>query len=460
MSWRPEIKRNDEPLFQSLLRAIEEDVKAGKLPSGSRLPTQRELADGLKIAIGTVTRAYDEAERRGLIYGDGRRGTFVGEALRGRGLLSSMSHIGSGGIDLGKNHPAPALDPDLAGTLRQIARRSDSQSLLQYAPAAGLMRHREAGAKWLKTLGMKVAAEQVFLCGGAQHAMMVITAAETRPGDVIAAEEYTYPGVKEIADVLGLDLTGIPMDAEGIIPEALETVCRHRTIRLLYCNPSSQNPTSRIFSSGRRRQIAELARKYDFMVLEDEILSPLLESPPDYITGFAPERSYFVASASKSVAAGLRLGFIVAPESARQRLIDSLQASNLGGPALTAEIFALWQNDGVVEKTIARRRRELAAMHKITCDVLKGFNISSNRSSYHVWLELPAGWTSGKFSLEAQGRGVLVAPGEIFAVDRKAPSNFARLSIGAVSDGERLKQALGIIRNILTGSTRGHLAAV
>lgn len=450
MDWKPRIDKNQAPLFMALVQAIADDIKYGILSSGIRLPTHRELADDLKMAVGTVTRAYDEAERRGLIYGDGRRGTFVGEMPSGRRLLASISRGFPTGIDLSKNHPAHAFDPDLASALRSIARKPECQRLLQYPPAAGMQEHRVAGAKWIESLGLKVEPDSLFLCGGAQHALMVVFAAETHPGDTVACEEYTYPGVKAIAETLGLELLGIPMDDEGIIPDILEHQCKHKSIRLLYCNPSLQNPTNRIFTSARRRQIAAIAERYDFEVVEDEILSPLLDEQPDFISGFAPERTYFVISASKAIAAGLRLGFIVAPQSSRQKLSDSLQASNLGGPPLMAEIFKQWLDSGIIGKTVARRKRELAAMNRITEEELKNFNLHTVNNGYHVWLQLPESWAGVKFTMEAQKKGVMVAPAEIFAVDKKAALNLVRLSIGAISDQEQLKRGLEILTRILS----------
>jgi len=453
MAWRPSITRELEPLAHTLVKALAEDISSGLLPTGTRLPTQRELADELKIALGTVTRAFNEAEKRGLIYGDGRRGTFVGEMPRGRRLLSAMSNTSIVGVDLSKNHPAHAYDPDLGAVLRQIAKSPDVGKLLQYPPGAGFQHHREAGARWLKTLGFDVDAEQVFLCSGAQHAIMVTFAAETHPGDIVAAEEYTYPGIKAACETLGLELVGIPMDDEGIMPEALDAACRHGRVRLLYCNPTLHNPTTKTSSKARRKELVAVAEKYDLVIIEDEILSPLLEKSVEYIVSLAPERSYYVVSTSKAVAAGLRLGFIVAPAKSRQKLVDSLQASNLGGPPLTGEIFTRWLDDGIIERTILKRKKEIAALNHITRELLSDFDLQSDIQSYNAWLTLPDNWSSADFAMEAQKRGVLVAPAEIFAVDKKTPNNAVRLSIGSISDKEELKRGLVILKNILAGTT-------
>lgn len=452
--WKPSLPKNEKPLYLALVRALSDDIESGRLHKGFRLPTQRELADQLKIAVGTVTRAYDEAERKGLVYGDGRRGTFVGELPSPKSFLASLATSVTLGIDFRQNHPAHRLDPDLGAALHQIAQRPESQELLLYAPPAGLMSHRLAGAEWMASLGMNADPENVFVCGGAQHALLTICAAEARPGDIIACEEYSYPGVKTVADMLGLQQVGVAIDRDGPIPESFEETCRNKAVRLLYCNPSLQNPTNFVMPTRRREQIAAIADKYQICVIEDEILVPLLDDRPGFISGVIPDRSYFVASSSKSVAAGLRVGFIVAPPQARQRLTDTLQGSMLGMPPLMGEIFTLWHRDGTIERTTAARKSESAWAQQTAVDLLGRFDIRTHATGSHVWLLLPEPWTGLEFATEAQMRGVAVAPAEIFAVDRKAAVNGVRLSLGTVPTREHVTAGLKIIADILSGAPR------
>ncbi len=454
MTWSPVVQKHDEPMYISLVRALSEDVAAGKLPVGTRLPTQRDLADKLGVALGTITRAYSEAERRGLVYGDGRRGTFVGELPNARSYLASVYKPVSVGVDFSKNQPATAYDPDLAAALRQIVKHGDIQHLLHYPPSAGYPKHREAGLRWLESLGLKVDMEQIYISGGAQHALMAIFAAETRPGDLIATEEYTYPGVKIIAELMGLEVVGVEMDDEGMRPESLETICKHRDVRLMYCNPSYQNPTNAIMSAKRRQQIAEVADRHSITVVEDEILAPLMEKHPGFISRMLPERGYGIISSSKALAAGLRIGFIAAPKPSLRKLNESLQASILGVPPLMAEIFTRWYSDGTLEKIITRRKKEMSHAQHLASTILKGFKFRSHPTSYHIWLHLPEYWQSLQFASEAQMRGVAVTPAEIFAAERKAGLQAVRLSIGSVSDRELLKHGLEVVKSILQGATR------
>ncbi|MCX6835448.1 MAG: PLP-dependent aminotransferase family protein [candidate division Zixibacteria bacterium] len=364
------------------------------------------------------------------------------------------------GVDLSKNHPSHHLDPDLGGAIRRIARAKDVQALLEYPPAAGLSRHREAGAKWLNQLGAAAEPESIFITAGAQHALSVVFAAETRRGDIIAAESLTYPGVKAVAEQSDLQVVGIPTDEEGLIPDALESVCRQRSIRLLYCNPSVANPTNTLSPLSRRQQIAAVAERHGLTVIEDEIMRPLLPEQPGLIADLLPEQTYLVISASKAVAAGLRVGFVRAPAKSHQKMVDSLNASCLGVPPLMAELFSMWLEDRTIDSIVARRRSDTAARQKLATELLAGFRHRGHPVSYHVWLELPEGWTGMKLAHAAQARGASVTPAEAFAVDSRSPVNAVRLSLVMPPTLDLLRSGLKTIVDLLHGNASHEMATV
>ncbi len=449
-SWVPQIEAGEQPLYVEITKSISNDIANGRLKDNDKLPTQRELADRMGIAIGTVTRAYAEAERRGLIRGEGRRGTYVGKARSGRSILSAMARLSPEGIDLSKNHPLYSLDPDLRVALRHIARRKNVQQLLEYPPAGGLSRHREAGAAWFRQLGAEADPKSVFVTAGAQHSLSVILAGETKPGDTIAAEEFTYPGIKALAEQRGVNIEGVPCDDRGMLPDSLETLCRKRKIRMLYCNPTLQNPTNLIWTAERRREIVSIADRHGIGIIDDEILTPLMTEHPGFISCLRPERSFLVISASKAVAAGLRVGFVLAPKEARDRMIESLNVSCLGGPPLTAEVLADWLDDGTVDRVIKARRKDIASRQKIAGNVLRGLVFTGHPSSYHVWLKLPEGWSGMRLAMEAQSKGVKVTPAEAFAMDDRRSIPAVRLSLVVAPTEDVLKSGLTTVADILS----------
>ena len=450
-NWNPTLQKNEEPLYQTLVRAISDDISSGVLPADYRLPTQRELADQLQIAIGTVTRAYSEAERKGLIRSEGRRGTFVGPSRRGRSTLAQLTKATKDVIDLSHNTPPYEVDPDISPVLRSLAKSQHAQELLRYPSPPGMERHRVAGARWIETLGYKTDPDSILITMGAQHAILVALAALAEPGDILAMEAYTYPGVMAAAEMVGIEAVGVVSDQYGIIPDSLESLCKLHRVRALYINPTLQNPTNITWPESRRREIAAIADKYDILVLEDEIFRPLHPNPPSPISSIIPERSCLVVSASKTIAAGLRVGFIAVPQAIKTRIIERLQISLLAAPPLTTEIIANWIMDGSAEKIISGRRNELDSRQKMAAEILKRWDITTASAACSFWLRLPESWTGLEFAMEAQRRGVAISPAEVFATDRKTAINAVRISVGTAPDRETLKKGLEIISGILEG---------
>jgi len=452
ITWKPNIQKGETPLFLAITKALAQDISSGKLAHNTRLPTHRDLADQMQVALGTITRAYIEAERRGLIRSEGRRGTFVGELKQDRSALSKLTDIEAKTINFSHNHPNYGDDPDLNLALRQIARRSETQKLLQYPPSAGFPYHKEIGAAWIASLGMKVDSESIVITAGAQHALLVVLASIAEKNDIILTDCHTYPGLKAVTELLGLQLTGVPMDSEGMSPEAIKSICNQRAVRAIYCNPTLHNPTAMIYSDQRRKELAALAEKYDFVIVEDEILRPLVDKPPSFISSYAPDRSFIIVSVSKTIAAGLRVGFISSPIKSRQRVIDSLQTSILCVSPLGVEVITNWIKDGTAEKIIQRRRKDLKLRQKLAASIFAPEIISSQPTSPHLWLKLPDNWTGNEFTIEAYRRGVSVTPAELFAVDKSASPHAVRISLATVSDHATLKKGLEILASILEGT--------
>ncbi len=450
--WMNNIDWSKEPLYQEIVRALADDITDGGLIPGSKLPTQRDLADKLGVAIGTITRAYSEAERKGLIHAEGRRGTFVGRPSETRSVFASMFEGGSRLYDLSRNHPSPETDPDLAKALKALSGRRDIGYLGQYAPSEGSERFRNIGAQWLSQLGVNSTTEDVILNVGAQQALTNAFAAVTEYGDTILTEELTYPGIRAIAELFGLSLKGVPIDREGINPDALESLCKQRTVRAMYINPTQHNPTGITLSLSRRKAIAELADKYDFVIVEDDLIRPLEKNPPPAIASIIPERTFFITSISKLFTSGLRVGFTRFPKEYRQKLIDYQRALILSPAELPAEIFAYWFENGTYDTLIERRRKDLTARTKAAREILGGYITGNNPMMNHLWLQLPENWTIPELSLELVRQGVAVAPAEIFAVNRSAIPNAVRISIAASPNLESLKKALKIIAETLERS--------
>jgi DNA-binding transcriptional MocR family regulator len=279
--------------------------------------------------------------------------------------------------------------------------------------------------------------------------MTVVFSTLTNPGDSVFTESLTYPGMKNLAHLLHLRLKGLPTDEHGIIPEAFEKACGKDSSRILYTIPTLQNPLGTVMPESRRREIAAIAVRHDVAIVEDDVHSFMLPSPPAPLSSFAPENSYYILSTSKSIAGGLRIGYLIAPERMIEPLETSLRATVWMAPPLMAEIAAEWILDGTADRLVEQKRSEAGARQSIASQALAGFQFDAHPLSFHLWLHLPEPWRGNEFSAQLRRRGVAVTPGEAFVPGREQSPHAVRVCLGAPRSRAQLEKGLGIIRSVL-----------
>ena len=447
--WLPDVSATADPIYLAIAKAIVADVTAGRLRPGDRLPPQRKLAQELNVSIGTVTRGYVEASRRGVVRGKSGRGTVV----RNPGGAHPDSRLwfgpGSGLVDLGTNIPIRGEDPDLSGALATLAKDSGVSRLLHYQTPQEDPRHLAAGAKWIGECGHNVDSESVVITAGAQHAVLIILGALTKPGDLVFTDELTSTGLFEVAQLLHLRVQGIGMDAVGMRPDALLSACRKRSGQALYCMPTVHNPTSATLTAERRHQLADVAREYDLLVIENEVHRHLAPDAAAPISQMAPERGFFIAGLSKAVAPGLRVAYVAVPPFAREQLGDAVAASLVMVSPLTLELAATWVEDGTARRIADRKRDEAKVRQAIAREVLGDYSYRGCSTAYSILLDLPQEWRAGEFANEARRRGVAVAPAAAFAVPGCQPPEAVRISLSGANNRCQLREALGVIAKIL-----------
>lgn len=461
--WSPDLRGRAGPVYKAIADALAEAIEGAELAPGERLPTHRALARALGVTVGTVSRAYAEAERRGLAVGEVGRGTFVRGAPTTESWLPAGRGEEAGLIDLSLNFPvevAPQEAELLAGSFRALADRHDLIRTLRYQRFSGDQRQREAGAAWIRGTGLEAEADRVLVCAGAQHALTVIFATLTRPGDLIFTEALTYPGMKSLAQMLNIRLRGLPMDEHGLIPEALERACAMEDARALYCIPTIQNPTTALMPDGRRREIAEIAERRRLLIVEDDVYIFLSPDHPRPLATYAPKRSCYIASTGKTLAPALRISYLLAPPELAERLDAGVRTTVWMASPLTAEIAAAWIREGDADRILAWKRAEIRRRHDIVADVLRGCEYQTQPYSQHVWLRLPEPWRSGDFVAQARCRGVLLSGAEAFAVGREEIPHAVRICIGAPPSADVLRDGLVLLREILEGRSEPYSVVV
>jgi DNA-binding transcriptional MocR family regulator len=442
--WKPWLAGSTGPLYRRVALAMEEDISAGRLQPGVRLPTHRELARALKTTVVTASRAYREAADRGLVRGDVGRGTFVAPTAGGA-LVAAGPNL----VELTANFVT--IRGGAPGASRQESAGGPPlwEGLERRYPPGGAADHRSAGAAWVRRGSWAPRAAEVVVTSGAQHAILVALAALARPGDVVYAEALTYPGIKAAARTLGLEIRAVAIDEEGLVPAALAEQCGGRRGGLLFCQPSLHNPTSAIMPEARRHELVALVRRCEMMVIEDAVYEFLLPDAPPALAALAPERTCYVVSCGKAFVPGLRVGYLISPEQLVPRLQAEVAATGLVTAPTLVDLATRWIVDGSAGGIAEAKRREARRRQEIAKAVLGGFRYASHPASSHLWLELPAPWSVEPFIEEARRRGVAVNPAAPFVVDPAASPAAVRVCLGPVAERDRLEAALGCLAAIL-----------
>jgi DNA-binding transcriptional MocR family regulator len=460
-TWIPAIATRIGPRYLAIADMLAADIAAQRLKPGDRLPTHRDLAWKLGVTVGTVTRAYAEAERRGLIAGEVGRGTFIRDRLGDAvSVMPAPAPTTDDYVDLSRNLPA-IVGPAGAMIQRHMAdlSREDLTTLLSYVPNAGLPEHREAGAAWIQRRGINADPARVAVVAGAQNGMMLAIAALCRPGDVVLTEALTFYGMKSIANLLGVRLVGVELDEQGLVPEALEAACRQHAPKAIYTLPTFQNPTTSLMPLERRREVAEICRRHGVAIIEDDIYGFLDETNVP-LAALAPEIGIFVTSLSKSIAPGMRIGYLHAPDAVVQRVSAAIRASAYMTTPMSAELAARMIRSGDAHKAaswqkgLAERRQVLAGR------LLDDHDVATHPAAFQLWLKLPEPWRREEFVEVARRRGVGVAPANAFAVGRAPVPHAVRIALAAPDSDEALTRALGTLVEILDEPPEGSLPMV
>nr|WP_198984328.1 PLP-dependent aminotransferase family protein [Herbaspirillum sp. ASV7] len=447
--WVPKLKKGSGPLYLAIANAIAEDVATGHLQAEQRLPPQRKLAEALDLDFTTVARAYTEAHRRGLVDSVVGRGTFVCGKRRPR--IPRVTE-GRPNVDMSMNMPPEPESPELvelmqAGWSKVNGRLRD---LMRYQDFGGSPEDREAGALWLRRRGLVVEPERVLVTPGAQCALLAILTMLVGPGGVLCCEDVTYPGLRALAGQLGIKLVGLPMDHEGIDAVAFAGACAQYAPKALYCNPTLLNPTTCTTSLSRRQALVDIARHYEVAIIEDDAYGFLPRAAPPAIASLGSELTFYVTGLAKSVGAGLRIAYMVAPDAhSAARLTAALRATTVMASPITSTLATHWIRDGVADLALNNIRKESMARQKIAARILPEHSYASEPEAFHLWIKLPDGWQASTFSAQMRANGVAVVGGDAFSVT-SAAVQAVRVCIGGVASRSDIQHALTLIQSTIS----------
>lgn len=428
--------------YRSIVASLADRIRSGELIPGSRLPAQRQLAAQLGVDLTTVTRAYTELKRMGLVEGRTGSGSFV------RGIPAAAPPATTAdGFDLSMNVPPrpPGLGDRVAQGLAALLAGPEGGASLGYQPSGGTARDRAAAAGWLGRRLGAVAEDRVVVAAGAQSALFALLDLLLDHGDTLACAGLTYPGVRAIAAHLGLRPVGLAHDGEGLDPDAFAELCRTSPPKVLYLVPTIASPTTATLPLERRQAIVATARRHGVVLVEDDAYGALPETAPPPLAALAPEIAWHVASLSKCATPALRVAYVAAPDArAALPLTAGLRAISLMASPLTAGLATRWIGDGTLGDLTVAIRAENRARQRLAASLLPAGAVA-HPDGNHLWLALPEGRTAAAFTAAARESGLLVVPADAFDVTGDvagAPPRAVRLSLGGVPDRAGLERAL------------------
>jgi 2-aminoadipate transaminase len=481
------------PLYIQLRDQLRSLVHAGDLRPGDRIPASRELALILGVHRTTVANAYAELESEGLIEGHVGRGTFIRNNGNGLKITPPAPPTLNGTPDglrwellfaderseeiltrLTASAPDNALSFVMARPAEEFfpveelqscahtALRREGQEILNLGASDGYGPLKEALLDLLRRDGLPTKDDSLLITDGCQQALDLIAKAFVRSGDTVVLENPTYPGASAVFNGVHARCLGVPVRTHaepgsplGIDLEVLESTLANNRVKLLILTPDFQNPTGTSMPVASRRRVLELAGRYQVPIVEDHIYARLHAREERLPSLKQLDRSNLVIhidSFAKVAFPGLRVGWIIAPPAAIERLRLVKQMTDLHTDQLAQATLAEFLKRGQFQKHLARMRKIYADRLNALDEALRKFMPEGVRwdrpeGGMCFWLELPPGFDASELMMHARERGVLFAPGRYFYVQSPLP-NTLRLGFASLNE-KQIARGVSILSDLL-----------
>lgn len=445
---------------QAIVAAILDKQISSKMP----LPSCRVLAKKLGVARGTVVLAFQQLVDQGFLVARERRGHFVNPEVlvtpdkprqdrsKREGSVDWQARSKSSAQDLPKpvkpedwqKSAYPFIygqfDPSLFPTTEWRECNRMALAVLEINNWASDMFERDdpllveqIQARMLPKRGIFASPDEIMVTLGAQNALYMLATLLMAKGTHIAVEDPGYPDARSIFRLAGAETVPVPVDEEGLIVDEIPEDCE-----FAFVTPSHQCPTMVSMTAKRRRELLEYASQKDAVVIEDDYDSQLLDDAPEPALKSLDDsgRVIYVGSLSKTLAPGLRVGYIVAPpgliselRALRRFVLRHPPANNQRAVAL---FLSLGHHETLVRKlAVAFRERRDRIVESVAAH-LPDWSTGYAKSGTSLWLEGPAIADTSALARASHRRGVLIEPGDIFFAGGNKPRNFMRLGISSI----------------------------
>lgn len=452
-------RRSDQTLAEQLAAHFAQQIRHRLLSPGARLPSVRDCAQRHAVSPHTVVAAYDQLLAQGLVEARRQRGFFVRELRRDlpatrdttpptpRTVPFDASALIRGMLGRNSQRPGPGLGtlppswldlPMLHAALRKVLSEDrglgDAAASLQYGEPAGDPRLRAALSDRIADFGVRAAPSQILTAVGATQALDLVSRTLLTPGDAVLVDEPGWSVEYARLTHLGMRLLPVPRGPDGPDLAVMDTLAREHRPRLYVTVSVLHNPTGGMLSLSTAHRLLQLAQDHDLQILEDDTYAHLAPAHAPRLSALdGLRRTFYVSGFSKILAPGWRVGYVAAPESQVERLIDVKLLSSLTTPALLEQAVAVCLEQGQLRRHAERvcARLDAARSRSVRLALGAGCSFVCPPQGLFGWVE--TGVDTEQLAQRLLDADWLMAPGSLFHA-RRQPSTRMRINFATAQE--------------------------
>ncbi len=434
---------NTEPKYKQLSEHIRQLIISGVLSHQYKLPSIRKLAKDLRINSVTVVSAYKNLEKEGFVYSMVGGGTYViGENIMNDDeFTNSTKHMVI--FDFATSSPSPHFFPvnSFKSTINEVLDR-DGGFAFNYQETGGYYPLRQSLQQLLLNYKINIHPEYIHITSGGQQGLDMVAKTLLTEGDYVIVEEPCYPGALASFISRGAKVIGVPIRQHGMDLKLLEKKLKESVPKFIYVMPDFQSPTGYQYDLKHRRKILELANKYNTLVVEDDHFSDLnyyMDNIPPLKALDTENRVIYIKSFSKVFMPGLRLALLVAPNFISEPLREAKQFSDVSSSGLLQRAFDLYLRRDLWTSHVKKVKNIYQVRCQTTVRILEKklpsyVSFTKPNGGLSIWVQLPTGFSAYELANEAKKRGIIIAPGNDFFINKR--DNFFRLSFSNLVEKE------------------------
>lgn len=440
MKWKPS-RLSHLTIQEQIVDWIKSRIECGDWTVGTKIPTQRQLAEQFSVNRSTVQLAIDELKAEGLLESKMGSGVFVANnswnVLLDKSQPNWQQHIESSIykpnyrtiqlineyeqydhiIRLGTGELSPELLPtkQIEQSLKAIS--LDSKSI-GYSSPQGSLKLREILCDYLKKRGIQASPENILIVSGALQALQLIAMGLLEEGSVVFHEQPSY--LNSVHPFQSAGMRMIPVSRNTNLSDNLRTLKRKRQ-SLYYCVPTLHNPTGYNWSLEEKKNLYSACNKLQIPIIEDDVYHELLfeSSSPAIKSIDTSGQVLYIGSVSKTLSPGLRIGWVVAPPAVIERLADIKMQTDYGSSAFSQEIVAYWISTGLYEQHLVHLREQLKRRATFVENILDQHfkeiaTWKKSEGGFYIWLRFNEPIVNKRLFLDLLKQNVLINPGYIY----------------------------------------------